>query len=76
MINFEFERHEKHNLPEWRLIAIEKQLQKRVTQLLGLAKERKFSLIGNLETKKAQAAEMNANRENQDKPKKSKEEEI
>jgi hypothetical protein len=40
MINFSFTRHPLYNLPEQRLAAIEKHLQKRVVQLLNLAKER------------------------------------
>jgi hypothetical protein len=40
MINFEFTRHPLYNLPERRLKAIENHLQKRVVQLLDLAKER------------------------------------
>jgi hypothetical protein len=44
IINFKFKRHELYNLPEWRLDAIEKQLQKRVTQLLTLAKDKKYAL--------------------------------
>jgi hypothetical protein len=40
MIRFTFTRHEQLNLPEYRLTAIERHLQKRVTQLLDIAKER------------------------------------
>lgn len=36
LIGFKFHRHPSINLPEWRLDAIEKHLQKRVTQLLNI----------------------------------------
>jgi hypothetical protein len=38
MLGFEYRRHPSINLPEWRLKAIEKHLQKRVAFLLGLVK--------------------------------------
>jgi hypothetical protein len=40
MINFKFDRHPLYNLENWRLSALENHLQKRVRQLLELAKER------------------------------------
>jgi len=38
MLSFSFERHQKMNLPEDHLVAIEKHLRKRASQLIGLAK--------------------------------------
>ena len=38
LIGFRFKRHELHNLPDWRLKAIEKQINLRVRQLLDLPK--------------------------------------
>jgi hypothetical protein len=40
MMGFAFTRHERLNLPEYRLKAIERQLQRRVTQLIDIAKNR------------------------------------
>jgi hypothetical protein len=63
MIRFTFTRHERLNLPEYRLTAIERQLQKRVTQLLDIAKERgkartaDATLLERLEANKRKIAE-------------------
>ena len=43
MINFQFKRHEKYNLPERRLRAIERQLQVRMQELLSLGRSELYS---------------------------------
>jgi hypothetical protein len=51
ILNFSFERHQKLNLPEEHLAAIEKHLRKRASQLIGLSRandKAKPSLLGRL----------------------------
>lgn len=53
MLNFTFVRHPKMNLPEAHLVAIEKHLQKRVSLLINLTRQRgKPSLLNKLEKNK------------------------
>jgi hypothetical protein len=65
MIGFKFTRHEHNNLPEARLTAIEKHLQKRVTALLEIARNKgrshtKESVLAKLEKNKERVREANA----------------